>query len=44
MFTLSELENDALIEIFNIGVGHAAASMAHAPRPTEATATSAAMA
>jgi chemotaxis protein CheC len=27
MFTLSELENDALIEIFNIGVGHAAASM-----------------
>ena len=26
-FTLSELENDALIEIFNIGVGHAAASM-----------------
>lgn len=27
MFELSELENDALIEIFNIGVGHAAASM-----------------
>ena len=27
MFTLSELENDALIEIFNIGVGQAAASM-----------------
>jgi chemotaxis protein CheC len=27
MFQLSELENDALIEIFNIGVGHAAASM-----------------
>jgi chemotaxis protein CheC len=26
-FTLSELENDALIEIFNIGVGHAASSM-----------------
>jgi chemotaxis protein CheC len=27
MFQLTELENDALIEIFNIGVGHAAASM-----------------
>jgi len=27
MFNLSELENDALIEIFNIGVGQAAASM-----------------
>ena len=27
MFALSELENDALIEIFNIGVGQAAASM-----------------
>ena len=27
MFTLSELENDALVEIFNIGVGQAAASM-----------------
>lgn len=27
MFQLSELEDDALIEIFNIGVGHAAASM-----------------
>ncbi|MYM35680.1 chemotaxis protein CheC [Duganella sp. FT50W] len=27
MFRLSELENDALIEIFNIGVGRAAASM-----------------
>ncbi|MYN21058.1 chemotaxis protein CheC [Rugamonas sp. FT107W] len=27
MFSLSELENDALIEIFNIGVGQAAASM-----------------
>lgn len=27
MFELSELEDDALIEIFNIGVGHAAASM-----------------
>lgn len=27
MFSLTELENDALIEIFNIGVGQAAASM-----------------
>ena len=27
MFNLSELENDALVEIFNIGVGQAAASM-----------------
>ncbi len=27
MFSLSELESDALIEIFNIGVGQAAASM-----------------
>ena len=27
MVNLSELENDALVEIFNIGVGHAAASM-----------------
>ncbi|ELX10241.1 CheY-P phosphatase CheC [Janthinobacterium sp. HH01] len=27
MFSLSELENDALIEIFNIGVGQAASSM-----------------
>ena len=27
MFNLNELENDALIEIFNIGVGQAAASM-----------------
>ena len=27
MLQLSELENDALVEIFNIGVGHAAASM-----------------
>jgi len=27
MFQLTELENDALIEIFNIGVGQAAASM-----------------
>ena len=27
MFNLSELENDALIEIFNIGVGQAASSM-----------------
>ena len=27
MFILSELQNDALIEIFNIGVGHAAAAM-----------------
>jgi chemotaxis protein CheC len=27
MHTLSELENDALVEIFNIGVGQAAASM-----------------
>jgi chemotaxis protein CheC len=27
MFNLSELENDALIEIFNIGVGQAAASL-----------------
>ena len=27
MINLSELENDALVEIFNIGVGHAAASM-----------------
>lgn len=27
MVNLSELENDALVEIFNIGVGHAAAAM-----------------
>jgi chemotaxis protein CheC len=27
MIVLSELEHDALVEIFNIGVGHAAASM-----------------
>ncbi len=27
MFNLSELENDALVEIFNIGVGQAAAAM-----------------
>jgi chemotaxis protein CheC len=27
MFNLSELQHDALVEIFNIGVGHAAASM-----------------
>jgi chemotaxis protein CheC len=27
MFNLSELENDALVEIFNIGVGQAASSM-----------------
>lgn len=27
MFTLTELEHDALVEIFNIGVGQAAASM-----------------
>ncbi|MES2740082.1 MAG: chemotaxis protein CheC [Pseudomonadota bacterium] len=27
MVQLTELENDALVEIFNIGVGHAAASM-----------------
>ncbi len=27
MFDLSELQHDALVEIFNIGVGHAAASM-----------------
>lgn len=27
MLNLSELENDALVEIFNIGVGHAAAAM-----------------
>jgi chemotaxis protein CheC len=27
MFNLTELQNDALIEIFNIGVGHAARSM-----------------
>jgi len=27
MINLSELENDALVEIFNIGVGHAASSM-----------------
>ena len=27
MINLSELENDALVEIFNIGVGHAAAAM-----------------
>ncbi|MRW89489.1 chemotaxis protein CheC [Duganella sp. FT80W] len=27
MFNLTELENDALVEIFNIGVGQAAASM-----------------
>jgi chemotaxis protein CheC len=27
MFLLTEIEHDALVEIFNIGVGHAAASM-----------------
>jgi chemotaxis protein CheC len=27
MFNLSELQHDALVEIFNIGVGHAAAAM-----------------
>lgn len=27
MITLTEIEHDALVEIFNIGVGHAAASM-----------------
>ncbi|MES2295646.1 MAG: chemotaxis protein CheX [Pseudomonadota bacterium] len=27
MFNLTELQHDALVEIFNIGVGHAAASM-----------------
>jgi chemotaxis protein CheC len=27
MFNLNELQHDALVEIFNIGVGHAAASM-----------------
>ena len=27
MLELSELENDALVEIFNIGVGHAAARL-----------------
>lgn len=27
MFNLTELEHDALVEIFNIGVGHAAAAM-----------------
>ncbi|UUZ47426.1 chemotaxis protein CheC [Massilia sp. B-10] len=27
MFNLSELQHDALVEIFNIGVGHAARAM-----------------
>ncbi len=29
MFNLSEIEHDALVEIFNIGVGHAAAAMSN---------------
>ena len=27
MFTLTELEHDALVELFNLGVGQAAAAM-----------------